>query len=389
MTEAIHEMSLKIKTNNGSITSIYLPLSHNVPLGVMVIEFSQIHAMERFLRFKDTLSFQVGFFVYSQLKELKQQRKLKGYKELSSLTPYIMSIENREERLKEIPGILSSLVNASKGSFYFASSGKETITYSNFPEESAERKRCIEYDSEIRKRTLETNTPDTISYISGDIDTYNKAPLYRSAITYPFLKTEDFTAIYNGYTKLAQSPLDSSIFGKYELKILDKVGEILIPILKRKKPLKMESTPSDFNALLSTNQNIFIDRINEEIERANRYHHGIALTIFKIIGLEDYYKVSSNHALELVNRFSVGLQKEVRKTDYFSWIEIDIFGIISLESYQRISHLESRILGFLRKTLEEKGLFDSEKFFPKSSFSLYPGSFDSAPGLINNAKSKL
>ncbi|MBN2069825.1 MAG: GAF domain-containing protein [Candidatus Krumholzibacteriota bacterium] len=389
MTEAVHETSLKIKSQSGSITSIYIPLSHHMPLGVLVMEFSQLHAMERFLKLKDTLSFQVGFFVYSQLKELKQQRKLKRYEELSSMTPFIMGIEKVEERLKHIPEIMSSLVSASRGSFYFSMHGRETVTYSGLPEEKVARERFKDYDDEIRKLSLNTEKPDTISYLSKEVDTYERVPLYRSVITYPFRISEGIHACYNGYEKNAQSPLDSSIFGQHELKILDRIRDILIPILKKNSRSDRRETPSDFNELLSVNQKIFIDRINEEIERANRYHHGIALTLFNIRGLSEYYKVSSSHALELVNRLSVGLRREVRKTDYFSWIEIDLFGVISLESYQRISDLETRISGFIRKTLEERGLFDNENFFPKSSCSLYPGKAGSAAALITDAKSKL
>ena len=389
LTEAIHDTSLKIKANKDSITSIYLPLLHNKPLGVLVIEFSILAAMERFLQLKDTLSFQVGFFVHSQLKDLDQFRKIKGYEDLSALTPLVMGLESNADRLKQIPGILSSLLNASMGSFFFSNGEMESINYFKFPDDELNSKSRIEYDDEIRKRTLELDKPETIGFLPKNIDTYKEIPAYLSVISYPFRVEGDFTAVYNGYNKVPQSPLDSSIFGHHELMILDKIRDILLPILKKTTTAPDEKSLSGFQGLLKSNQKIFLDRINEEIERANRYHHGIALTLFKIHGLAGYYKISSDHALELVNNLSIGLRKEVRKTDYFSWIEIDIFGIISLESYQKTSDLEKRIIENIDSQLKKKGLFDSERFYADSACTLYPGAEETAPELITKVKSKL
>ena len=99
--------------------------------------------------------------------------------------------------------------------------------------------------------------------------------------------------------------------------------------------------------------------------------------------------MSSHHALDLINTLSKSVRNSARKTDYFSWVETDIFGIISLESFQRIGDLEKRILGLISGILEDKGLFERERFNPISAFSLYPGNFETASDLISDAMSRL
>ncbi|MBU8921381.1 MAG: GAF domain-containing protein [Bacteroidales bacterium] len=389
LTEATHDPSLQIKESGDSITSIYLPLVHNTPLGVLVMEFSKLESLEQFMRLKDTLRFQVGFFAYAQLRELKQQRKLKRYEELSALTPYLMGVDDVNARLKHIPGVVASVINASMGSFYFKSASGEEISYFGFPQNELDRETDVKFDNELRERSMKHLKPECTSFLKSDIGTFDKIPSYTSVISYPFFISDDFTAVFNGYSKTPETPLDSTVFGKQELGLLDKVRDILTPILKQKKSLSDKKEPSSFNDLLKSNQKIFIERIKEEIERAERYHHGFTVTLFKIVGLNEYYSVSSHHALDLINMLSKSVRNSARRTDYFSWMETDIFGIISLESFQRIGDLEERILGLISGILEKKGLFERERFSPVSAFSLYPGNSETASDLISDAKSKL
>ncbi len=389
MTEATHDARLQLKSNKDAITSIYLPLVHNEALGVMVIEFSILEELERFMKLKDNLRFQVSFFVYAQLRELKQHRKMKRYEELSTFTPLLMAVEDTSGRLKHVPVIISSIINASMGSFYFRNAAIDEKSYFNFPDKDPDRVSRVRFDDELRERTIKRKSPECISFLTEDVGTFDKMPLYNSAISYPFFIDNDFIAIYNGYNKKPETPLDSSIFGEYELGIMQKVSDILIPIFRKRKKQTCTEGPSSFNGLLRSNQKIFLERINEEIERADRYHHGFTVTLFYIKGLNDYYKISSHHALDLINDLSSGIRNVVRKTDYFSWIETDLFGVLSLESFQRIGDLEKRLCFYIDEILEEKGLLDKERFYAKSAFSLYPGTADTAADLISESNTKL
>lgn len=389
MTEAVHDATLRIKGKSDSITSIYLPLVHDAPLGVLVLEFSVLDQLEKFFKLKDTLRFQVGFFVNSELKELKQQRKMKTYEELSAITPFLIGIDDMNGKLKHVPGLASSLVRASMGSFFYRGGGREEISYYRFPEDEEEKKARIEFDRELTERTLMNGKPECISFMGREIEAYREPPPYTSVITYPIIEEGEFTAVFNGYNRKTDTPLDSSLFGGHDLLVMDKVRDILIPILKKKDTVSRRDGPTTFNELLKSNQKIFLERVAEEIERADRYHHGFTVTIFGIKGLTDYYKVSSHHALDLINALSLGLRKRVRRTDYFSWIETELFGVLSLESFQRVKDLEDRLCQFINRTLEERGIYDRDNFSAHSAFALYPGSSDTATELIAEAKSKL
>jgi hypothetical protein len=95
-----------------------------------------------------------------------------------------------------------------------------------------------------------------------------------------------------------------------------------------------------------------------------------------------------NTTLELINELSIGVRKQVRKTDYFSWIEPDIFAVISLESHHRIEYLERRLLEFIAAVLKRRKMFVEEKVFPSSSFAVFPGGSETSAELITEAKNR-
>ena len=82
------------------------------------------------------------------------------------------------------------------------------------------------------------------------------------------------------------------------------------------------------------------------------------------------------------------MRKQVRKTDYFSWIEPDIFAVISLESHHRIEYLEQRLLDFIATVLKRRKLFIEDKVYPSSSFAVFPGGSETAAELITEAKNR-
>ncbi len=389
MTEASRDIDLKLKTESGSLTSVYLPLVHNQPLGVLVIEFSNLSVLDRFFKFKDSLRFQVGFFTFSQLRELRQSRKMDSLEKLSALTPAMMELDGLTSKIKRLPALISSLVKASIGCFHYEGPGGQETSYYNLPQSDPERKTRIEYDNEIVKLVLSSGEPIIKSFLSIDIDMSEEPSMYRSVIAYPLFKTDDETAVYIGYDKIPDTPLDSSIFGEHEADLLRKIGAILLPLFGKKKTEQHKGESLTFDDLLRSNQKILIEHISDEIKRADRYHHGFILTLFKLNGLKNFLKKDYQTGLALVNDLSLGIRRQVRRSDYFSWIESDIFAVLSLESFQRIGQFEGRLMEHIKKSLIVKGVFDPELFYPSTSCILYPGSSETAVDLINEAKEKL
>lgn len=389
MTEASHDAGLKLKATDGAITSIYIPLVHNEPLGVILIEISRLDAFERFYRLKDSLRFQVGFFTYSQLRDIRQSRKMDCLEKLSSFTPNLINVKELPDKIKQLPSMISTLLNASMGSIHYNSTEVKETAYFGFPDSAPEREKRIEYDTLVMEQARSNREPSCISYLSDDVDMYEKTPLYRSVIVYPMLHEKNIEAVYIGYDKSPINPLDSSIFGEHDIKLLRKVSALLEPIFVNGTMEKQKSNLLTFNGLLKSNQKIFIERIQNEIDRAARYHHGFTVTLFKINGLSQLFNKNYNNALDLINELSVGVRKQVRKSDYFSWIEVDLFGVLSLESYQRIGYLEDRINGFITTALKSKMLYDYRSFFPSSGYALFPGSSETPGKLISEAKDKL
>jgi len=388
MTEADHDAGLRISGRRDALTSIYLPLEHEDPLGVALFEFSSLDSLESFIKIKDVLRFQLGFFVYTQLRELRQARKMISLEELSSLTPALMGTSGLVDKIKMLPGLISPIIGASRGSFHYISSRKEETAYHAFPEDEKERAFLRSTDEQMLMRVLEKGKPECISFLSRNIGTYDSPPPYRSLVNYPFIGGKDFEAYYIGYDRVPGSPLDPSIFGTHELELLSRISEIVLPILHESGTGKRESKAASFDDLLRSNQKILLERINEEIERAERYHHGFIVTLYKIIGLKEILKTDYNSTLELINELSIGVRKQVRKTDYFSWIEPDIFAVISLESHQRIEYLERRLLDFITTVLKRRKMFVEERVYPSSSFAVFPGGAETSAELITEAKSR-
>jgi GGDEF domain-containing protein len=228
-----------------------------------------------------------------------------------------------------------------------------------------------------------------MSFLPAEVDMSEEPPLHHSVIAYPLFKTESTKAVYIGYRKIPSSPLDSSIFGKHEIGLLDKVGDILVPILAiGAEQMEAEGYPS-FSDLLKSNQKMLIERIRDEIERAERYHHSFTVTLFKINGLNMLLEKNHKAGLGLINELSLGIRQQVRKTDYFSWIENELFSVLSLESYQRIGFLENRITSFIKQVLEARGYIDDANFYPVSGYALFPGAQETPSDIINEAKSRI
>lgn len=389
MTEASRDIDLKLKTGSGALTSVYIPLVHNEPLGVLVIEFSNLGVLDRFYKFKDSLRFQVGFFTFSQLRELRQQRKMESLEKLSAMTPAMMELDSLSGKIKRLPALISPLIKTSIGSFHYEEAGYQETSYYQLPESDPERRARLNYDSKILKQVVSTWKPFCKAFLSIDIDMVEKPPMYRSVIGFPLFKTEDALAVYIGYDKIPVTPLDSSIFGDHEIELLRRVGDILLPLFAKKKSEEHVKKPLTLDDLLRSNQKILIEHINDEIKRADRYHHGFILTLFKINGLKDFIKENYQAGLGLINDLSLGVRSQVRRSDYFSWIEVDHFAVLSLESFQRIDQFEFRLTEFIKKALIIKGHFDPEYFYPSTSCALYPGNSTTASDLINEAKKKL
>jgi GGDEF domain-containing protein len=389
MTEARREAGLTLKQDGRAITSIYMPLVHEHQLGVLMVEISDPAALERFFRIKETIRFQVSFFTHSRLREIRQERKMHSLEELSALTPRLMTISDIVGRIRKMPELLSSLIEASMGSFFFEGLGCRERVFHNFPEDESKRRDRIACDTGLLNKIRSEREPTCTSLLSIDVGIFEKPPLHRSVIMYPLLISEKIEAIYIGYDKVPTNPLDSSIFGEHDIELLGKVSTVMEPIFSIREQERRKRDSLSFDDLLRTNQRMFLDRVRDEIERAARYHHGFTITIFNINGLKELLDAKYQEALHLINELSIGIRKRVRKTDYFCWIESDLFTVLSLESYKRIGFLENRVNEFINDALKAKGLFDPDTFFISSSYTLYPGVSDTPADLISEAKSKL
>jgi GAF domain-containing protein/GGDEF domain-containing protein len=389
MTEVSHNTGFKLKIGDGAITSIYIPLVHNEPLGVMVIEFSNLSAQQTFFRLKDALRFQVAFFTYAQIREIRQSRKLESLEELSSLAPTFVALDDLSSKIRNMPSLLSSLVKASIGSLHYESPDRRESAYHQFPEDEKERRGRLEYDAEMLEMVKSKWEPICMSYLSADLNLFDKPPLHRSAIGYPLFKSGDASVVYIGYNKTPTTPLDSSIFGEHETVLLRRVADLVAPMFSKSEWKSPETESFTFDDLLRYNQKLMIERISEEIERAERYHHGFTITLFKLNGLDAILDSDYQAGLRLVNEISMGIRTQVRKTDFFSWTEPDLFIVLSVEGYQRMGYLENRVKEFIAAKFREKGYPDSSLFYPSNGYAVFPGTSASAADLINEAKAKI
>jgi GAF domain-containing protein/GGDEF domain-containing protein len=389
MTEVSHEAGLRLKTGDGVITSIYMPLVHNEPLGVMMIEFSSLNAQQAFFRLKDALRFQVAFFTYAQIREVRQVRKLDSLEELSSLAPNFVALEDLSSKIRTLPALLSSLIKASMGSLHYESPDRSESSYHHFPEDEAERRSRLEYDAEMLEMVKSDWQPRCTSYLSADLKLLDEPPLHRSAVGYPLYRSGDVSVVFIGYDKNPTTPLDSSIFGEHEIVLLRKVADLVAPVFSKADVRSRKTESFTFDDLLHYNQKLMVERINDEIERAERYHHGFTITVFKINGLRSILDSDYEAGLKLVNELSMGIRAQVRKTDFFSWTEPDLFIVLSVEGYQRMGFLENRVKEFIVRKLDEAGYRDTAVYYPSNGYAVFPGAASSTADLINEAKAKI
>jgi len=389
LTEARSELAeLRLMREEGSITTVYLPLKHSRMLGVLVLEFSDFNLLERFLKMKDSLKFQISFFTYSQLKEVRQQRKLCSLEELSQIPPVLIMMDRVSDRADKAVSMVSELVNASMGSLHLEGPDISGTFYYNFPADKELRESLRELDFEFADLVMAKWEPVCRSFISASLEAYHEPPGYKSIVGYPLFKKGRFHAVFIGYNKTPATPVDSSIFGEHELEILKKAGEVLYPIFSTPRG-EVSKKPMTFDDLLKSNQRLFVERISEEIMRAERYHHSFTLTLFKINGLDKLFKDNYNLALSFINSVSIGVRARIRKTDFFSWLEVDTFGILSIERYQRVGRLEKRVIEFINRMIQERiGDFEG-LLYPVTGYASFPGAAETASDLINEARKSL
>lgn len=389
MTEALVDAGLRLKTGEETITSVFVPLAHHEPVGVLVIEFSNLPSLQTFLRLKDALRFQVGFFAQSLIRDARQTRKLESLEELASLAPAFLALEDVSVRIERLPALLSTLVRASMGSVHYEGEGRRESSFHNFPEEEADRRRRLEYDAEMLEMVRARGEAACLSYLSPDVDFIEKPPPSRSVVGYPIHRSPEATVIFIGYDKVPASPLDSSIFGEHELMLLRKAEEVVSPLFLRSGAARSGGETLSFEELLRYNTRLMLERIREEIERAERYHHGFVLTVFRIDGLRPLFARDAQAALRLINDLSIGVRRQVRKTDFFSWMETDLFAVLSIERHQRMTYLEERIRSFILSVVAEGGRFKPSSFVPAAGYALYPGGPSTASDLFAEAVSRI
>ncbi len=390
LSEVLYDRELKrVKKDSDAITSIFIPLVHEEKAGVVEIEFSNLEALQLFLRAKDSICFQISVFTYLHLKGLKQQRKFKTLEEMSTLVPSLLGRKGLNSRLDDISRRISSMVGANRASLHYSGEKMGKTIYHNFPDQESERESQIKYDNEILQYVLEDKEPFCLGFVPLEEGISRESPSHRSVLAFPLIITSKLICTYIGYEKKPLNPLEATVFGGYEIDLLRKISDLLRPVLKEEKTVGEEEELPRFDELIKSNQRMFIDQIWEEINRAQRYHHGFTVTLFKIVGLRDLFEKDHNRALILINEISLAVREHVRKTDYFSWIETDLFAVLSIESYQRMGYLEKRICNLIEKILKTENLYRESSFYPTSGYALFPGTSESPVELINQARSRL
>lgn len=389
LTQTSSEAGNIEKAGKGPITAFYMPLFHNERVGVLVVEFAELSAFETFMRLKSALRFQVSLFVHALVREARQGRKLRGLEDLASLVPAILSIDSAESRLKRLSEFLSALVKASCGSIYDIGPRQRKVAYYRYPEEDSERRRYLECDSELIDTIRKKGEPVCIGYFSRNFDIQRKQAFCRSIIAFPIYIFEDRTILYIGYDKVPVAPLDAAVFGSHDISLLEKVRDLTRPLFATAPSELKEKSSLGFDELLRYNQQLMMERIREEIERAERYHHAFVLTAFKLVGLGNYLNEDSTSALVLVNELSKGVRLRIRKTDFFSWVETDTFVILSIEEHSRMTFLEERVESFVEQVLSSRGLYDPRSFFLCHGYAIYPGDATTANDLMNTARSRI
>lgn len=379
----------KAKESPEPISSIYLPLRHAVITGILVVEFSDLLSLERFMRHKDNLKFQLGLFVQSLLREARQKRKMQVLEKLSDLTPKLIGSGQLPDSIDKLPAILSNLVNATMGSFHFGDNKADRVAYYNFPSGKSDESKYRKVDSEIYKKAIKVSRAECTSFLSSDIETLREPPFYYSVISYPIVDRGNMKGVYIGYNKEATTPIDSSIFGENDIALLNRAEKILNSIYSVNTEVPRTGKPTSLDELLEINRNLLVSKLQEEIDRAERYHNTFTVTAFRIYGLKDLLEKDHRSGLKAINSISNGLRKSIRKTDYFSWIEHDLFAVLSLESLGRIKTMEERLNNNINNYLKSKNLYDSDFFHSKSAFTRFPGKSKNPFDIIREAKSGL
>lgn len=375
------------KEEGEEISRLYFPITYQRPLGVAVIEFLGAQAREQFERTGAPLLIQIGAFLLEEIKELSVTNQFQGLNLLARLAPAVLQFPLGDDLWREVLRRGVEIVNAERGTLRLER-GKETLRgpfYHGFARGPVEEWKAL--DERAVRTYASRNKILSLSRIDPDDEEEDLGEGYRSLALLPISAGTNDRVTFLAYNKAPRSPLDSCVFTRFDVKLLERFGETIGPILTRPEPGPGEV--EDWHQVLAQNRARFLATLEQETGRAERYHLGYVLTRVRIPGFSELFRDNLPILLTEIRRLSGVMERLVRRSDHFEWIEIDGFVILSLERRERVKPLERRVIARLNSTLRSIGKEFGKDLHIETGHARYPADGTDASELLEKSYKSL
>lgn len=370
------------------LSTVYYPIVFDRPLGVMVLEYEDRAKLNELLVVRESLGFEVGRFLATELRERAMRRELQLTTKAAQSAPALLTCKGKKALAEELARRAAEVIECRALSLRIRWPTNDDYSlywYERARDAAREWKRR---DQELFSRLRQEKKAFTEAVLRGEVEVRGPEPVpYRSALAVPIMGGgEAFLGGVVAYDKEPAEPIEEGLFGETERRVLEQLLALAAPLIEGREEEGEEEEVS-YQDLLRSNRERFLQICQQEIERSHRYHHSFTVLLFQIKPLGRLFARDYAGALRLVDEITRGIQTRTRKTDQLAWIEHDSFALLCLEGAKRVRFLISRAAVYLRKDLSSLGSPQPGDLLVGQAG--FPGRASTAEELMAEASSRL
>jgi GAF domain-containing protein len=333
---------------------VYSPLVLGAAVGVLMLEFTQRYRLDEFLAIRESVALELSRFIASQRRERRLRRELEALARVSDAAPALLTSRTLDDLCEYLARVVAEILDCERVSVRLLGNGGGKVARHD---EAARRRGGWQEEDEERflklKKSGETYSLAFLDYHAEGSET----PAYHSLVAVPIVVSDEFAGGIIAYDRRSSSALEDATFSDVDRTVLEQVASIAASVVEtlRAQPgsePKAVAESETYESILSGNMQRLKKVLDNEMARADRYHHSFTLLLFRIRPLRELFERDASAGLSLVDEISRGIQTRTRKTDYSAWVRHDTLAMLSLEGGKRVRFLVSRMRVYLAKDFE-------------------------------------
>lgn len=372
---------------------VYSPTGGAEPQGVIVVEFSERDKLDEYLMIREAVVMELARFLAWETRERKLNRELRALRLIGDAGSSILACQT-SQALADILAATAALVLESA---HVSVRLRQGFSQRNYAESffGVPNDRVVEWRVDDEKRFTKIaaeGRPFSTAFLTFDPIVRDEPGRYRSILGYPLQADDGFAGAIIAYDKSPDDPLEDAVYTDLDRRLVAHLSTLAVPALDailRRGAAGAPGEPGAFEVILAENVERLKQTLGSEISRADRYHQGFTLVLFRAGSLGVLFERSRERAFALAEEISQGVKTRTRATDFGAWIRPDTYAIVTLDGGKRIRYLVSRISAYIAKDLSTLEDFPREAHKLAVGSAGYPGTARTPDDMLSEAEKSL